>query len=245
MRISVAQIKPVKGDIAANISIHQQLIELAVAEQVAGIYFPELSLTGYEPALAKDLAIHAGDNSLNNFQQLSDASNICIGIGMPLNTAAGIQISMFIFQPDRPLQVYAKQQLHEDELSYFVPGKKQTILTIDNTRIAPAICYESLQPNHAAAAHTLGAELYIASVAKSQSGVDKAMNHYPFVANTYQMAVLMSNCVGYCDNFESAGNTAAWTKQGKIAAQLNSTEQGLVIFDTLTEQATIQIVETS
>ena len=245
MRISVAQIKPVKGDIAANIRKHQQLIERAVAAHAAGIFFPELSITGYEPALAKDLAIHAGDNSFNNFQQLSNAGNICIGIGMPLNTAAGIQISMFIFQPNSPLKVYAKQQLHEDELPYFVPGNNQTILTIDHTKIAPAICYESLLPNHAVKAHTLGAELYIASVAKSQNGVEKALTHYPFIAHNFQMPVLMSNSVGYCDNFESAGNTAAWTKQGNIAAQLNNKDQGLVIFDTLTEKATTQIVATT
>jgi len=243
MRISVAQIKPVKGDIAANIRIHQQLIERAVAAQSAGIFFPELSLTGYEPALAKNLAIKTGNASLNHFQQLSNAGHITIGLGIPITTAAGIQISMFIFQPNKLVQVYAKQQLHEDELPYFVPGNHQIILTIDDIKIAPAICYESLQPNHAAAAHLLGAELYIASVAKSHSGVNKAMIYYPKVAGTYQIPVLMSNSVGYCDNFESAGNTAAWTKQGKIAAQLNNTEQGLVIFDTLTEKATIQIVE--
>jgi hypothetical protein len=53
-----------------------------------------------------------------------------------------------------------------------------------------------LQPNHSEKAFQLGADIYIASVAKSQSGVDKAMRHYPEVAKKYAMPVLMANSVG-------------------------------------------------
>ena len=43
--------------------------------------------------------------------------------------------------------------------------------------LAPAICFESLQPEHAESAASSGADVYLASVAKSPIGVDKAYCH--------------------------------------------------------------------
>lgn len=158
---------------------------------------------------------------------------------MPIKTHAGIQISMLIFQPNSIRQVYAKQQLHADEVPYFTNGEEQIILTVGNKKIAPAICYESLQPGHAKNASRLGAEVYIASVAKSQNGIDKALKHYPVIAKTFYMPVLMSNAIGFCDNFLSAGKSAVWTKHGKPAEQLDDREEGILIFDTDTEEISV------
>ena len=236
MKISIAQTKPVKGNISENIDIHKKLIHLAITYKADAIFFPELSLTGYEPGLAKNLATNQDDSKFDDFQTISDTSKITIGIGVPTKTHSGIQISMIIFQPDRPRQTYSKQQLHADELPYFVNGEKQIILTVNNTNIAPAICYESLQIDHSENASKLGAEIYVASVAKSQNGINKAMTHYPAVAKKFAMTVLMSNCVGYCDNFESVGNTSVWTKEGLLLAQLDAKNEGLLIYNSETEE---------
>jgi len=56
MKICVAQTRPVKGDIQSNIENHKKFIDLAVSGGADTIIFPELSLTGYEPELAKELA---------------------------------------------------------------------------------------------------------------------------------------------------------------------------------------------
>jgi predicted amidohydrolase len=236
MKISIAQTKSTKGDILANIDKHKQFINLASSYKASAIFFPELSLTGYEPELAKELATHEYDNRFDDFQQISDNNNITIGIGVPTKIDTGIQISMVIFQPGRPRQTYSKQQLHADEFPYFVHGKKQAILTINQAKIAPAICYESLQPAHADNAKRMGADIYLASVAKSQNGIDKAMIHYPEVAKKYSMPVLMANCVGFCDNFVSVGKSSVWTSQGELIAQLDDESEGLLIFDTKTEK---------
>lgn len=235
MKISVAQIMPIKGAISANIETHKRLIDLAVFHKVDAIFFPELSVTGYERELAKELAINQDDKKFDDFQEISDRNKITIGLGMPTKANAGIQISMVIFQPGIPRQTYSKQQLHSDEFPYFVQGEQQIILTVGNKKIAPAICYESLQTEHSAYSKKQGAEIYVASVAKPQNGIDKAMTHYPGVAKRFSMPVLMSNCVGYCDNFESVGKTSVWTKQGYLAGQLDNKLEGILIFDTETE----------
>lgn len=236
MKISIAQTKSITGNIFENIETHKKLIHLAITYKADAIFFPELSLTGYEPGLAKDLATNQDHSKFDDFQTISDTSKITIGIGVPTKTHSGIQISMIIFQPDRPRQTYSKQQLHADELPYFVNGEKQIILTVNNTNIAPAICYESLQIDHSENASKLGAEIYVASVAKSQNGINKAMTHYPAVAKKFAMTVLMSNCVGYCDNFESVGNSSVWTKEGLLLAQLDAKNEGLLIYNSETEE---------
>jgi predicted amidohydrolase len=236
MKISVAQIRPIKGDIPANIEKHIKLITLAISYKVDTIFFPELSIAGYEPGLAKTLATNQDDKRFDNFQEISNKNKITIGLGMPTTTNSGIQISMLIFQPGISRQTYSKQQLHADEFPYFINGEEQMLLTVDNKKIAPAICYESLQTSHSDNANKLGAEIYVASVAKSQTGIDKAMKYYPEIAKKFSMPVLMSNCLGYCDNFESAGQSAVWTKEGNLIGQLDDKLEGILIFDTETEE---------
>lgn len=242
MKISIVQIRPIKGDIITNIEKHRNFILRAVDWHADGVFFPELSLTGYEPELANELAITKEDHRLELFQQLSDQKNITIGIGVPTKTQTGVRISMLIFQPWKERQIYSKQQLHTDEFPFFEKGIAQLIVTIDQKKIAPAICFESLQASHSEKANILGADIYLASVAKSQAGVNKAMTHFAEVAKKYGMPVLMSNCVGNCDNFLSKGQSAVWTKDGKLAGQLDDASEGLLIFDTETEEVWLEII---
>lgn len=234
MKIAIAQTSPIIGNISANIEAHKKFIDLALTSNAEAIFFPELSLTGYEPELANELATNQNDNRLDPFQNISDKGNIIIGLGIPTRTASRIRISMIIFEPNKQRQTYSKQQLHSDELPYFENGAGQVIITTGKTKIAPAICYESLQPTHSENAFKLGADIYLASVAKSENGIEKASKHFPTIAKRYAMPVLMSNCVGFCDNFLSVGKSSVWTKDGKLAGQLDDKTEGILIFDTAT-----------
>lgn len=231
MKICLVQAKSVKGDIEANIENHLRLIRLALTNKTDAIFFPELSLTGYEPALAAVLATTPDDARFAVFQQMSNANNITIGVGVPIRKAKGVEITMLIFQPNKPLLTYAKQQLHIDELPYFVEGNRQTLLWPYTLKLALAICYESLLVSHIQNAYALGAKVYLASVAKSQKGLDKAYAHYPIIAQQYQIPVLMVNCVGYCDTFYSVGGSAVWNKEGELVAVLDDISEGILVFD--------------
>jgi predicted amidohydrolase len=48
MDISIAQTKPIKGDVFANIEVHKKLINIAVSSHVGSMCFPELLITGYK-----------------------------------------------------------------------------------------------------------------------------------------------------------------------------------------------------
>ncbi len=236
MKICVAQIRPFKGDIDRNIVAHKRLLDHAVSSQADLVVFPELSLTGYEPKLANQLATYPADEKLDNFQVISDANQVTICVGLPTLSDSGVRISMIIFQPNQSRRTYSKRRLHEDELPYFVPGHEQIILTVRNKKIAPAICYESLLPEHSADASTAGAQVYLASVAKSANGVAKGFKHYPEIAQKYSMMVVMSNCIGPCDDFEGVGKSAVWNSNGMLMGQLDETNEGILLIDTDTSE---------
>ncbi len=237
MKICLAQTNSDKGKIEKNIVNHKKWIAIAVLNKADLIIFPELSLTGYEPELAAELATTAYDSRLDEFQNISDQNKIAIGVGLPTIAANGVLISMVIFQPKRPRQIYSKQHLHYDEKPFFVAACEQVILTIEKTKIALAICYESLLLQHSENANKLGAAIYVASVAKSKKGIEKASAHFPSIANKFSMNVLMVNSVGYCDNFLSAGKSSAWNENGMLVEQLDHHKEGCLIYDTVLKQA--------
>ena len=239
MIVGVAQTRSIKGDVASNIFKHKRLIELAASVGAAWIIFPELSVTGYEPDLAQALAVSIDNPQLNVFQELANQKHLSIGVGMPIKAEDGIYIGLVIFQPNQPRKLYAKKYLHADEFPYFVPGPTFSEQLDHEGKIAPAICYEISVPEHAREAYQQGAEIYIASVAKSVAGIKKAETRLSNVAREYKMTVLMANCIGYCDNFEAGGKSSIWDTNGSLLAQLNDQTEGLILLDTAA--STVQI----
>ncbi|WP_241239979.1 carbon-nitrogen hydrolase family protein [Xanthomonas sp. BRIP62418] len=196
MKLTAAQILSTPGQIEENISKHLDVIRLAASKGADVLVFPELSLTGYEPALAHALAVHPADQRFDPLQVASDQYGMLIAVGVPTKGAKGIEIGMICFQPGLERTSYSKQQLHPDELPFFTGGDEQLVLRHADQVLAPAICYESLQASHAEQVAASGAGVYLASVAKSERGVTSAYNHYPTIARKHSMTVLMANCVG-------------------------------------------------
>lgn len=235
MKIAIAQLKSLKGDIQKNIENHLAFIKRAIHFNANCIFFPELSITNYEPPLAQTLAVETDSPIFSPFQDISDSHDITIGVGMPTKTLDGIAISMLIFQPNKERTIYSKQLLHADELPYFVNGKQQTIVNFKGIKIGIGICYESLQHEHFLNAYANGIHVYIASVAKPKGGIEKAYRYFPEIAKEYIIPILMSNSIGYCDNFLSVGQSAVWDKNGKLIHQLDDYNEGVLIFDTASE----------
>ena len=237
MIIALAQIHPKSGDIDHNIRLHQDFIQIAVNHHSKAVFFPELSLTGYEPQMADQLAILPEDQRLKIFQELADQYKLLFGIGAPVKYKDGLKICMLIFQPDLPILIYAKQILHHGEKAYFVEGDQQVLIQKEGLKIMPAICFESLQEEHHIEAAATGAHIYLASVAKSASGMERAQNILENMAKKYSINVVLVNSIGYCDDFLSSGQSAIWTSTGEMIVQLDAVNQGLLIYNTETNKA--------
>ena len=234
MKLCAVQYASVTGDVESNVARHVEFVELAASHGAELIFFPELSLTGYEPTLAKGLATHEEDPRLDVFQRLSDTHGIVIGAGLALVTSRKPRIGMVVFQPQTGRHAYAKQRLHEDELPYFSPGERPMLIETREHRLALAICYESLQPDHAATAASLGADVYLASVAKQPQGMDEAYAYYATFAREHAMTILLANCVGPCDGDTGGGRSAAWNDRGSYVAALDGLQEAILMLDTAT-----------
>lgn len=237
MKLCAVQLASLKGDLPGNLQRHLVCIEQAAALGAELVVFPELSLTGYEPSVARQAALPVTSARLDPLQAACDRLGITVAVGLPLPTPDGIRIGMPIFCPEAPRQAYAKQRLHDDELPYFTPGHQALLLEVGEHRVAPAICYESMFMAHAAVARERGADLYLVSVAKTAKGIREGYAHYPEVARELGMPVLMANCVGPADTFIGAGGSAAWDSQGHLLASLDDHSEGLIVLDTRSASA--------
>ena len=167
---------------------------------------------------------------------MANAGKIIIGVGAPTQHQPRPCISLILFRPQQPRNLYTKQYLHEDEEPFFAPGERVSGLIGQKNEVALAICYELSVSEHAAAAAGNGAEIYIASVAKFVNGMEKANQRLAEIARQHNMIVFMANCVGLADGAECAGHTAVWNRDGALLSQLDDTNEGILIFDTETKQ---------
>ncbi|HLU39841.1 MAG TPA: carbon-nitrogen hydrolase family protein, partial [Planctomycetota bacterium] len=218
MRIALAQTRPVRGDIAANLAAHHTLLDRALERDARLVVFPELSITGYEPRLARELAMEVNDPRLDPLQRTSDASGATIAVGVPIRTPDKPHIALVLFEPHAPRRFYAKQWLHADELPFFSPGDGSNRMLGEKPRIALAICYELSVPDHAAASVAAGAQVYLASAAKSATGVAQAHARLAAVAREHRMPALLVNGVGPAEDFVGAGGTVAFDARGEVVA---------------------------
>ncbi len=233
MKICIAQTKSSSKNISLNIKNHIQCIKTAIQSDADLIIFPELSLTNYEPTLVQKNAFHLNDPRFNLFQKLSDQNNIVIGIGVPIKSSKGIKIGLIFFQKNKHNEIYYKQLLHSDELPYFIPGEHPYYLNIKNKKIAFGICYEVFQFNHFKNTMDKNVDFYIASVAKNEKGIKKSFDYLSKNAADYNIPILMANCIGDCGNSLSVGQSAIWNAQGNLLEQLDDINQGVLIYDTI------------
>ncbi len=228
MNIAGAQIQSFKGDIEKNIAHHLKWVNKAIELGVDLLVFPELSLTGYEPTLAKELALDLQDPRLDIFQERSDEHLITIGIGAPILSSKGIHISLVFFHPHQVRSCYSKQYLHPDEEAYFVPAENRAILEVGKKRIALAICYEISVEAHLEEVLSFKPDGYIASTAKDAQGVEKAHRRLAEMAQVHSFPTLFVNGVGPSDDFVSAGRSTVWDEKGNWGYELDSSEEGLL-----------------
>lgn len=234
MRIALAQVGAIPGDIEGNVPIHEALARLAGTHGADLVVFPELSLTGYEPLRAAELATGPGDVRLRPLQRFCDLGDVAIGVGLPVGSEVGVHIAMLLLRPHRPVVTILKHYLHADEEPYFRPGDGSVPVAFGATRVAFAICYELSVPRHARRAAEAGAGLYLASVAKVADGAERAHASLAGIARRYRMPVLMVNAVGPCDGKMAGGRSATWASDGSLLGELGAADEGLLLFDTLT-----------
>lgn len=217
LKIAAAQSTSIAGDIQANVQRHLQFMQTAIDEGVQFLVFPELSLSGYEASLAREVAIDSDDARLLPLRELAAQSGMVTVVGAPLNTAdGGILIGALIIDGAGHVSIYSKQHLHSGEELTFTPGQGGPLLTLGDERLAMAVCADFSQAEHPRQAAACGANFYMASVLISEGGYATDSRILRGYAAEHGMAVLMANHGGATGGWQSAGRSAFWAQDGAL-----------------------------
>lgn len=148
MRIYVAQINPIVGDIEGNSAKISEHLRKAKELKAVIALFPELSLTGYPPddLLLLPKFVYAVENALKELSQ--SVYDITAIVGTPRINRSGKGKFLFnsaaILCEGNIIGYHDKVLLPTydvfDERRYFEPGLQVNLWTIENRQIAITIC---------------------------------------------------------------------------------------------------------
>lgn len=124
-KISVAQVNPKKGDIAANLKMIKQRVAQAAAQCSELVVFPELTLTGLvDAAGAKKLAEPVPGPSINKLIDYAMQHHIYIAAGMVEKCGHDLYNTAVLVGPEGLLGKYRKMHLCELDAGWANPGNR-------------------------------------------------------------------------------------------------------------------------
>jgi len=237
MRIALAQINPVVGDLAGN----RELIlgRLADAkEQGADLaLFPELSVTGYPPEdlLLRPGFVRAAEQSLELIAR--EARGIVAVVGTPhfdrdlYNAAAvcaGGEVKALVRK--RFLPNYGVF----DEFRYFAPGDGLTLFEFGDTLFGVTICEDMWQPGPPATDLALAGAQLIVNISASPFHLLRDREREEMFrtrARDNATFVAFCNTVGGQDELIFDGHSLVIDDEGTVLARGPGFEEALVVID--------------
>jgi predicted amidohydrolase len=229
-KIAAAQVASVRGDIAGNIRTHAAAISSAAEQGVAVLVFPELSLIGYEPDLAAELAITPTDERLAPLAALARRHRMALVVGAPLRNAEEKPgLGAILFDADGSTVTYAKMHLGGSEPTYFLPGGTPLSFSTRGQTVGIAICADSSKLSHPQAYAAGGATVYAAGVFLNAEWYATDSPRLAEYASRFGMLVVMANHAASAGTGISVGKSAVWAPDGALLAEADDTASSLVI----------------
>jgi predicted amidohydrolase len=242
LSIAVAQTSPAKGDVAANVAEHIVLAGIAASHGARLVLFPELSLTGYEIGLARNLAFAIDDTRLAPLEALASEAAITLVVGAPIIIASRLHIGAFIIEADGNVSVYTKRRLGAfgpgaardgtvppAEAVVFEPGVHDPLVEIAGTTAAVAICADVGDPVHAARAAARGASTYLASMFVIPSEFDGDSARLAAIAAEHSMVGALANFGAPSGGLAAAGGSSIWSGSGELLVRLGAAGSGVAV----------------
>src|SRR3954453_17856189 len=237
MRLALAQMNPVVGDLAGNRELILGRLEEATAAGADLVLFPELAVTGYPPEdlLLRPGFVRAAEASL---AEIARATHDTVAIvGAPVfdrdlyNAAAvcaGGEVKALVKK--RFLPNYGVF----DEFRYFAPGDGITLFEHGGTRIGVTICEDMWQPGPPATDLALaGAELIVNISASPFHLLRDREREEMFRTRARDTAafVALCNTVGGQDELIFDGHSFVIDDEGTVIARAKGFDEDLLVVD--------------
>jgi NAD+ synthase (glutamine-hydrolysing) len=238
LRLAMAQINVVVGDIEGNAQKIIDWIDRARDADADIVTFPELALTGYPPEdlLLKPQFIDANLAALDKI--ISRTRDITAVIGF-VDRKDDIFNAAAIVQNGKLVTAYHKIYLPNygvfDEFRYFQPGKRCPVFQIGPATIGVSICEDIWYPDGPVFQQALsgGAEIII-NISSSPYHAGKRRWREQMLAtraadNT--VVVAYSNLVGGQDELVFDGDSLVFDENGDLITRGKQFEEDLVVVD--------------
>jgi len=213
--IAAAQSGSRPGEVEWNIERHLAFVRQAAEHQVDLLLFPELSITGYELALASELAMSIDDPRLDAFAAAATEHQMSIITGVPLQDGDCTRLCALAFLPCGTRLAYFKRKLVEAEKPFFQAGTGVPVFGYQDHHVAMAVCADISEEEYARDAARRGANLYATSVLLSERGYQKDCDYLARWSREFNIAILMANHALPTGGFQSAGKSAVWDESGR------------------------------
>lgn len=162
LRLALAQINPVVGDLEANAAAIVEWTVRAAHDGANVVVFPEMALTGYP---VEDLALNpsfaaASARALTGLAESLDRAGCgdrIVVAGYLDRDVEGSRNSAAVIVDGRVATRYDKHSLPTyrvfDEARYFAPGSRLSIVTVNGVRLGLVVCEDIWQPGGSVAAY--------------------------------------------------------------------------------------------
>ncbi|MBX5473538.1 MAG: NAD+ synthase [Thermoleophilia bacterium] len=237
MRLALAQIDPVVGDLDGN----RELIlgRLAEAKRAGAdlAVFPELAVTGYPPEdlLLRPGFVRAARASLERIARETDGITALVGV--PLFDG-DLRNACAVCSGGAVQAVYRKRFLPNygvfDEDRYFAPGRDLVLLDVGGARVGITICEDMWQPGPPATELALaGAELLVnLSASPFHVGREREREEmFRTRARDNICFVAFCNTVGGQDELIFDGHSLVLDDEGEVLARAPGFEECLLVVD--------------
>ena len=242
-RLGAAQTIPVAGDVTANVGEHLRLTELAASASPDVLLFPELSLTGYELALAPSLAFSENDDRLAPLVDAAVRLSMTLIVGAPVRLDGALHIGAFILTPRGTVDLYTKHHLGAFESArdnaggpvpppeerFFSPGNRNPRVRLKDRSGAVAVCADSQHRSHAQNAATAGATIYFSAQFAIPLHLGYKLSRLTESAVTHGMTIVFANFGGPTGGLAAAGSSGIWSSQAEPVVQLGGHGSGVAI----------------
>ena len=237
MRLALAQINAVVGDLDGNRERILAALADARSEKADIVLLPELAVTGYPPEdlLLRPSFVRAAEDSVREIARSCKGLTALIGtpwFDRDLFNACAICA-------DGELKaLYRKRYLPNygvfDEDRYFAPGRELVLLRLGEILIGPTICEDVWQPGPPATDLALaGAELLV-NISASPYHVGKAEEREEMLvtrARDNSAYLAFCNLVGGQDELLFDGHSVVLDDEGEVLARAPGFEEALLVVD--------------
>lgn len=240
--LAAAQTVPIRGHVEANLEQHLRLIPIAGREGASVVLFPEMSLTGYELDLARELAFTPDDRRLAPLVEAAASTSLIVIAGAPVRCGPRLHIGAFIIRPDRTIDIYTKHRLGAfgivaacdgtvpaAEATVFEAGGREPLVCFNGHVGAVAVCADTGRPFHPLRAAARGARTYFASMFVIPSELARDEANMRTYAREHRMAVVMANFGGPTGGLAAAGRSGIWSDRGEPLVQLDESGAGVAV----------------